>query len=77
MSAFYFARMASDIPIDLLLPTVFINLVYWMGKTLGQQQLLISCISSVVTSISQPCTEACLDARACPATLPIWCSTHA
>ena len=31
MSAFYFARMMSDIPIDLLLPTVFINLVYWMG----------------------------------------------
>ena len=34
VSAFYFARMASDIPIDLLLPTVFIILVYWMGEPL-------------------------------------------
>ena len=31
VSAFFWARMASDIPIDCTLPTVLIVLVYWMG----------------------------------------------
>ena len=63
MSAFYFARMASDIPIDLLLPTVFINLVYWMGETLSQQSRSWSAAYLCVTQ-SSPQLYRCISS--CP-----------
>ena len=31
LSAFYFARTASDLPIDCTIPTIFIIIVYFMG----------------------------------------------
>lgn len=31
LSAFYFARTASDLPIDCTIPTFFIIIVYFMG----------------------------------------------
>lgn len=31
LSAFYFARLASDIPLDMAIPTVFVILLYFIG----------------------------------------------
>ena len=31
LSAFYFARTASDLPMDMAIPTLFLLLVYFMG----------------------------------------------
>jgi ABC-type multidrug transport system permease subunit len=31
LSAFYFARMASDLPMDLTIPTIFILIIYFMS----------------------------------------------
>ncbi|GIL44843.1 hypothetical protein Vafri_2304, partial [Volvox africanus] len=31
LSAYYAARTASDLPIELLYPTVFVTIIYWMG----------------------------------------------
>lgn len=31
LSAFYFARTASDLPMDMAIPTLFLVLVYFMG----------------------------------------------
>ena len=31
LSAFYFARLASDIPLDMAIPTIFIVLLYFIG----------------------------------------------
>ncbi len=31
LSAFYFARMASDLPMDFAIPTIFLILIYFMG----------------------------------------------
>ncbi|GKC47108.1 ABC transporter G family member 21 [Tanacetum coccineum] len=31
LSSYYFARMAGDLPMELVLPTVFVSVTYWMG----------------------------------------------
>lgn len=31
LSSYYFARMAGDLPMELVLPTVFVTITYWMG----------------------------------------------
>ncbi|KAF8389826.1 hypothetical protein HHK36_024345 [Tetracentron sinense] len=31
LSSYYFARMAGDLPMELVLPTIFIAVTYWMG----------------------------------------------
>ncbi|KAK1425596.1 hypothetical protein QVD17_20950 [Tagetes erecta] len=31
LSAYYFARMAGDLPMELVLPTIFVTISYWMG----------------------------------------------
>lgn len=31
LSAFYFARLASDLPLDFAIPTIFLIIVYFMG----------------------------------------------
>ncbi|KAJ8774623.1 hypothetical protein K2173_017069 [Erythroxylum novogranatense] len=31
LSSYYFARMAGDLPMELVLPTIFITITYWMG----------------------------------------------
>ena len=31
LSAFYFARMASDLPMDMAIPTVFVIILYFMS----------------------------------------------
>nr|GEY24634.1 ABC transporter G family member 21 [Tanacetum cinerariifolium] len=31
LSSYYFARMAGDLPMELVLPTVFVSITYWMG----------------------------------------------
>ncbi|KAK6931439.1 ABC transporter-like, ATP-binding domain [Dillenia turbinata] len=31
LSSYYFARMAGDLPMELVLPTIFITVTYWMG----------------------------------------------
>ncbi|KAF4356842.1 hypothetical protein F8388_019501 [Cannabis sativa] len=31
LSSYYFARMAGDLPMELVLPTVFVTVTYWMG----------------------------------------------
>ncbi|XP_075659522.1 ABC transporter G family member 21 [Castanea sativa] len=31
LSSYYFARMAGDLPMELVLPTVFLTVTYWMG----------------------------------------------
>lgn len=31
LSSYYFARMVGDLPMELVLPTIFITITYWMG----------------------------------------------
>lgn len=31
LSSYYFARMAGDLPMELVLPTIFTTIAYWMG----------------------------------------------
>lgn len=31
LSSYYFARMAGDMPMELVLPTIFVTVTYWMG----------------------------------------------
>ncbi|KVH97461.1 ABC transporter G family member 21 [Cynara cardunculus var. scolymus] len=31
LSSYYFARMAGDLPMELVLPTVYVTITYWMG----------------------------------------------
>lgn len=31
LSAYFWARIAGDLPLELTLPTVFVVIVYWMG----------------------------------------------
>lgn len=31
LSSYYFARMAGDMPMELVLPTLFVTVTYWMG----------------------------------------------
>lgn len=31
LSAYFFARMVGDLPLELALPTTFVTIVYWMG----------------------------------------------
>ena len=31
LSSYYFARTAGDLPMELVLPTVFVTVAYWMG----------------------------------------------
>lgn len=31
LSSYYFARMAGDLPMELVLPTIFTTITYWMG----------------------------------------------
>lgn len=31
LSTYYFARMAGDLPMELVLPTIFVTITYWMG----------------------------------------------
>lgn len=31
LSSYYFARMAGDLPMELVLPTIFVTIAYWMG----------------------------------------------
>ncbi len=31
LSAFYFARMASDLPLDMAIPTIFVIILYFMS----------------------------------------------
>ena len=31
LSAYYAARTASDLPIELLYPFLFVTIIYWMG----------------------------------------------
>ncbi|XP_050224084.1 ABC transporter G family member 21 [Mercurialis annua] len=31
LSSYYFARMAGDLPMELVLPTIFVTVAYWMG----------------------------------------------
>ncbi|KAJ6431927.1 hypothetical protein OIU84_019243 [Salix udensis] len=31
LSSYYFARMAGDLPMELILPTIFVTVTYWMG----------------------------------------------
>nr|XP_043606320.1 ABC transporter G family member 21-like isoform X2 [Erigeron canadensis] len=31
LSSYYFARMAGDLPMELVLPTIFVSITYWMG----------------------------------------------
>lgn len=31
LSSYYFARMVGDLPMELVLPTIFVTITYWMG----------------------------------------------
>ena len=48
VSAFFWARMLSDIPIDCALPTVLIILVYWMGGLRATPQAFFSNWAAIV-----------------------------
>lgn len=48
VSAFYWARMLSDIPIDCTLPIVLIILVYWMGGLRATAAAFFSNLAAIV-----------------------------
>ncbi|XP_076921449.1 ABC transporter G family member 21-like [Bidens hawaiensis] len=45
LSSYYFARMAGDLPMELVLPTVFVTITYWMG---GLNPSLIAFVLTVL-----------------------------
>jgi len=52
LSAFYFARTASDLPIDCTIPTCFIIIVYFMGGL--RYSHCLSCTALFISFL--PCT---------------------
>ncbi|KAI3719930.1 hypothetical protein L6452_20836 [Arctium lappa] len=45
LSSYYFARMAGDLPMELILPTVYVTITYWMG---GLKPSLITFVLTVL-----------------------------
>lgn len=45
LSSYYFARMAGDMPMELVLPTIYVTITYWMG---GLKPSLITFVLTVV-----------------------------
>ncbi|XP_071705817.1 ABC transporter G family member 21-like [Rutidosis leptorrhynchoides] len=45
LSSYYFARMAGDLPMELILPTIFVTTTYWMG---GLKPSLITFVLTVL-----------------------------
>lgn len=45
LSSYYFARMAGDLPMELVLPTIFVTISYWMG---GLKPSLITFVLTVL-----------------------------
>ncbi|XP_076911213.1 ABC transporter G family member 21-like [Bidens hawaiensis] len=45
LSSYYFARMAGDLPMELVLPTIYVTVTYWMG---GLKPSLITFVLTVL-----------------------------
>ncbi|XP_076926525.1 ABC transporter G family member 21-like [Bidens hawaiensis] len=45
LSSYYFARMAGDLPMELVLPTIFVTVTYWMG---GLKPSLVTYLLTIV-----------------------------
>lgn len=45
LSSYYFARMAGDLPMELVLPTIFVTISYWMG---GLKPSLITFVLTIL-----------------------------
>ncbi|KAI3818338.1 hypothetical protein L1987_12143 [Smallanthus sonchifolius] len=45
LSSYYFARMAGDLPMELVLPTIFVTITYWMG---GLKPSLVTFVLTVL-----------------------------
>lgn len=45
LSSYYFARIAGDLPMELVLPTIFVTITYWMG---GLKPSLITFVLTVL-----------------------------
>jgi hypothetical protein len=48
LSAFYFARMASDLPMDFAVPTIFIAIIYFMSHLRYTAQAFFSNFFTVI-----------------------------
>ena len=51
LSAFYIARMLSDLPMDLSLPTLFFIIVYWMGGLRANAAAFFAMYGTVILSV--------------------------
>ena len=74
LSAFYFARTSSDMPLDLVIPTVFILIVYFMSglRTDGAKyffenyfSVILVCLMSSRLLLCMPVSAECWPAL-CP-----------
>ena len=73
LSAFYFARTASDLPMDMAIPTLFLLLVYFMGHLRYTAAAFFANFFTVI--LVMLVGYAILDclSRACPAASVVFC----
>ncbi len=60
LSAYFMARTVADLPLELILPTIFVTIVYWMGglKPTFLNFLLTLLVILYTVLVSQVCTLA-------------------
>lgn len=62
LSAFYFARTASDLPMDMAIPTIFLLLVYFMGGLrYSAAAFFANFFTVILVMLVRPCTSQLFD----------------
>ncbi|CAN1153048.1 ABC transporter G family member 21 [Linum perenne] len=51
LSSYYFARIAGDLPMELVLPTVFVTVAYWMGGLKPSLLAFVLTLSVILLSV--------------------------
>ena len=71
LSAFYFARTASDLPMDMAIPTLFLLLVYFMGGLhYSASAFFANFFTVILVMLVRQCDPAVLDNTALHCRLP-------
>ena len=63
LSAFYLARTASDVPMDMFIPTIFVIIIYWMAWL--QPTAYGFFCNWLAVMLTQVCRNHCLAACRC------------
>ncbi|CAN0876567.1 ABC transporter G family member 21 [Linum grandiflorum] len=51
LSSYYFARIAGDLPMELVLPTIFVTVAYWMGGLKPSLPAFVLTLSVILLSV--------------------------